>query len=142
MIIKFLKTIYLKIIPYKKLWLSVSIVLACVFLYIATRSVYQVRQSGYPMVSTLFDAIAHFIGFAGLSITLRLYFEKNTREKKIISKTSILVIIIVGIWGFLCESIQFFVPTRGVELIDYAANILAAPVVQILIDFILQPKYK
>ncbi len=138
MILFQLRNIYLKASQYKKIWLSVSVILAGLFLFISTRSTYQLRESGYPDISILFDAMNHFTGFSILSISLRLYFEKNNKNKKITNKQSLIVIFIVCFWGILCETMQFFIPSRGVELIDYTANILAAPLIQLAINAVLK----
>ena len=115
-------------------------------LYICTLPHSVIERRHYPDISTLFDAMNHFIGFmifnfllasAGKAIGVRRAAGAarppgNPNLSTGFNKTTILILAIGILWGLVCETAQLFVPSRSFQIIDIAANCLPATIIGVI----------
>ena len=115
-------------------------------LYICTLPHSVIERRHYPDISTLFDAMNHFIGFMIFNFLLASA-ERAIRLRRAagaarppgnlnmsagIDKTTILMLAIGIVWGLVCETAQLFVPSRSFQIIDIAANCLPALIIGVI----------
>jgi VanZ family protein len=118
-------------------------------LYICTLPHSVIERRHYPDISTLFDAMNHFIGFmifnfllasAGKAIGVRRAAgaERAPGDPNLsagFNKTTILMLAIGLLWGLVCETAQLLVPSRSFQIIDIAANCLPALIIGVIIYY-------
>ena len=116
-------------------------------LYICTLPHSVIERRHYPDISTLFDAMNHFIGFMIFNFLLASA-ERAIRLRRtagaarppgnlnmrtgFFNKTTILMLAIGIFWGLVCETAQLFVPSRSFQIIDIAANCLPALIIGVI----------
>jgi VanZ family protein len=150
------KNLYLRSLRHRILYTAGAAVFGLFLLYICTRPHSILERWHYPDISDLFDAANHFIGFtffnflvlsALLSVQYRqgvavLPSRQNIRAPSSLNahnKHTAALLLAVGLpWGFICEFLQLFIPSRSFQLMDIAANTLPS----LLVSFIFKMKMK
>jgi VanZ family protein len=98
----------------------------------------------YPDISDLFDAANHFAGFTFfnflvLSTLLSAQACSDSACRQALKKRTAAPLLAVGLtWGFVCELLQLFIPSRSFQFMDVAANTLPA----VLVFYIFKMKMK
>lgn len=92
-----------------------TVLLAAAILFVCTRPVQTLRAAHYPQINEWFDATNHLIAFAVWNGVLRLGFGHRGAGW----------MCAVGVmFGAFCEGMQWLIPTRGVQAMDFVANTL------------------
>lgn len=126
-----IKRAYLSSLKHKALYTAGAIMFGLFLFYICTRPHSVIERWHYPDISDLFDAANHFIGFTIFNFLLISALSagratlSDPRHGHAKHGYAAALLLAVGLpWGFLCEFVQLFIPSRSFQLIDMGANTL------------------
>ena len=113
--------LYLRTLRSKTLYISLSVGVGILLLFVSLMPHAYIERSGYPQISKYFDMMNHFLGF--LLFNFFLFSAILTIRDRLVTHKVLLIYFMIAIsWGLLCEGVQLFDETRSFQLIDVLAN--------------------
>jgi VanZ family protein len=114
-----------------KLLVTIVSIVVIMFIVIFSTLIPFRKIEGIPF----FDKLCHFTAYAIFSFILAVFFRFYTTisNKKLFFST----LIIISLFGGIIEIVQYFLPTRSADFVDFIVNILGG-IVGLVLFFVIK----
>jgi VanZ family protein len=129
----------------KYIYMLLSLLFGGILLFISVLPHSTIEETPYPEISDLFDASMHFLGFCLFNFFLFSFLVRPIVRRRnsdglgmssigrSIETRKIVAYFCIGVlWGLICESSQYFIPSRSFQLIDILANTLPSLLIYVV----------